>query len=110
MNTFNVEYNDMLKIKYLNKELYMQCGDVKCIVSEVYKMLLKWMKMNSIRQVYLDMVVKKMLYEVVKVDSDIMKKYIECYDRNKDKNDFNNQNLFIMNGDMCIANVCVYYE
>jgi hypothetical protein len=46
--------------------------------------------MNSIRQVYLDMVVKKMLYEVVKVNSDIMKKYIECYDRNKNKNDFNN--------------------
>ena len=34
MNTFNVEYNDVLKIRYLNKELYMQCGDVKCVVSD----------------------------------------------------------------------------
>ena len=30
------------------------------------------------------------LYGVGKVDSDVMKKYIECYDRNKNKNDFNN--------------------
>ena len=53
----------------------------------MYKMLLKWMIMDSIRQVYLDVVVKKMLYGVRKVYGDVMKKYIECYDRNKDKND-----------------------
>ena len=31
-----------------------------------------------------------------------MKKYIECYDRNKDKNDFTNQNLYVLNGDKII--------
>ena len=65
-------------------------------------MLLKWMKMDSIRQVYLDVVVKKMLYGVRKVYGDVMKKYIECYDRNKDKNDFTNQNLYVLNGDIII--------
>ena len=174
IHVFNVEYNDVLKIKYLNKELYMHCGDVKCIVNdaiknkeqqvkdvnkesglsklrrmsvvnvcfvtkecekelcndvkginklfleltcilvkyeykknvncnEMYRMLLKWMKMDSIRQLYLDIVVKKMLYGIEKVDGDVMKKYVDCYDRNKDKNDFKDQNLFVLNGDMCIA-------
>ena len=65
-------------------------------------MLLKWMKMDSIRQVYLDVVVKKMLYGVRKVYGDVMKKYIGCYDRNKDKNDFTNQNLYVLNGDKII--------
>jgi hypothetical protein len=60
------------------------------------------MKMDSIRQVYLDIVVKKVLYGIEKVDGDVMKKYIECYDRNKDTT-FKDQNLFVLNGDMCIA-------
>ena len=173
INAFNVEYNDVLKIKYLNKELYTHCGNVKCIVNdaikvkknqmkdinkqsslcklrrisvvnvcfvnkecekelyddmkginklffeltcilvkceykkdvncnEMYKMILKCMKMNSIRQVYLDTIVKKVLYGIEKVNNDIMRKYVECYERNKEK-DFKEQKMFVLNGDMCIA-------